>query len=134
VRGSALNCFMNCSAARLPGVRPSLARRGGRRLQSLVPGPASAELYESDVERSAAEVVDEDCRASGGSRPFTEETEYASAAADGSSMMSMTLSPAIFPASIVALRRLSSKYAGTVTTHPLIDQVGPLHLARASSE
>ena len=41
---------------------------------------------------------------------------YASAAAVGSLMIRSTLRPAIVPASLVAWRCASSKYAGTVTT------------------
>ena len=41
---------------------------------------------------------------------------YASAAAVGSLMMRRTSSPAILPASFVACRCASLKYAGTVTT------------------
>ena len=43
-------------------------------------------------------------------------TPYAKAAAVGSLMIRNTLSPAIRPASLVAARWLSSKYAGTVST------------------
>ena len=44
---------------------------------------------------------------------------YASAAAVGSLMMRLTSSPAILPASLVAWRWESLKYAGTVTTASL---------------
>ncbi len=43
-------------------------------------------------------------------------TPYASAAAVGSLRMARTVRPAIAPASLVACRWTSSKYAGTVTT------------------
>ena len=43
-------------------------------------------------------------------------TPYASAAAVGSLRIARTVSPAIAPASLVAWRWTSSKYAGTVTT------------------
>ena len=45
--------------------------------------------------------------------------------------MSITFSPAMRPASIVALRRVSSKYAGTVITQPLI---GPSCAAASCGE
>ncbi len=44
---------------------------------------------------------------------------YASAAAVGSLMMRLTSRPAILPASLVAWRWLSLKYAGTVITASL---------------
>ena len=67
------------------------------------------ELEDRDVERAAAEVVDGD---DAGSVLFSRP--YASAAAVGSLMMRSTSRPAILPASRVAWRWLSLKYAGTV--------------------
>ena len=50
------------------------------------------------------------------SPPALRSSPYAMAAAVGSLMMRSTLRPAMTPASLVACRWLSLKYAGTVTT------------------
>ena len=75
---------------------------------------AVVELEDRDVERAAAEVEDGERALAASSRP------YASAAAVGSSSRRSTSSPASRPASCVAWRCASSKYAGTVMTAPSI--------------
>ena len=77
---------------------------------------ASGHLDDRDVEGAAAEVVDRDATGVLGGLAIGQ-----SAAAVGSLMMRRTSRPAMRPASLVAWRWASSKYAGTVITASATD-------------
>ena len=105
----------NSCMAVLEGGEPTVIpnREGGRTTPSVVaftsntPSPISRiETSNVPPPRSQTRIVWSDSFSS----------PYASAAAVGSLMIRLTLRPAILPASLVACRCESLKYAGTVTT------------------
>ena len=93
-----------------PAVEVVAAQMGVARGRPDLDDPV-ADVEDADVEGAAAEVEDED-----GLVAPSCPCPYARAAAVGSLMIRRTSSPAILPASLVAWRCASLKYAGTVIT------------------